>query len=166
MPTTLTKPQRVTLDQLPVVIDRFVQAGLDELFRAGKVEVGIELGDNWAEDQRYRTGRLAHSTSITGKQVIPFDPGPSPNDQLAFYLPASRTELTQAAESTIPPDAPGDPAHVIEFAGENPEDQAYASFIERRFRTGQKAIAKTEASEATIRTRSDRRAERALRRVV
>ena len=157
-------PQTVTLDELPAAIERSVLAAVSALDRAGHVEVGVALGDRIADSQRYRTGRAAHSTTVTGRRPIPFDPGPAPGDQLGFYLPASRTELLQSAESTIPKDPPGSDSHVIEAAGEFPEGKPYPGFLERRYRTGEKAIRATEADEHQVQARADRRAERALRR--
>ena len=157
-------PQTVTLDELPAAIERIALAGLQELDRAGHVEAGTELGDRLASTQRYRTGRAAHSTTVTGRRPVAFDPGPSPNDQLAFYLPASRTELLQSAEDTIPKDPPGSKSHVIEAAGENPEGKPYPGFLERRFKAGEKAIKATESAEAKVAARADRRAERGLKR--
>lgn len=156
-------PRTVTLDQLPNVIGMIVQGALDELSKAGKIEAGVHLGDVLAGTQRRRTGRAQASTTVVGRRPIGFDPGPSPGDALNFWPRASRTELMQSAESTIPRDPPASNAHVIQAAGSEPEDAAYPGFLEPRFRAGERSIAKTEAAETQIRIVADKRAIRALK---
>lgn len=154
----------VTPEELPGEIGRLVLIAHGAMLKGGKVEVTTELGDRASQTQRYDTGRAANSTTATGKNPTPYDPGPAPDDQPGFYLRASRTEIRQAAEATILNDQPQDPAHVIQAAGSDPEGEPYPGFLEKRYATGQKAIDATEREQPRVQAATDKRAAALLRR--
>lgn len=146
----------VDIGQAGPAIEKAMMSLIDEGTKALKIEAGVELGDRLAHTQRRDTSRLSASTSVAGRQMVKHDPG------AGFHMPASRIELLQSAESTIPFDPPPADAHVSEGAGVL-EGQEYGGYVEARFKTAEKAIGAVEADTGGVISRAGRRAERALK---
>lgn len=147
--------QVVDIADFPKAFEKAMRAIMREAQIALKIEAGVALGEELAATQRVDTGRLRKSTTVVGKRPIPHDPG------AGFHMPPSKAEMMNSAESTIPPDDPGDPAHVIEAAGAI-EGRAYGSYVEARFRTAERAIASVEAKSGPIVARAEKRADKRL----
>lgn len=147
--------QVVDIGDFPRELERAMLAAIVETQKALKLEAAVECGDHLAQNQQFKTGRLSKSTAVSGRHVIPHDPG------AGFHTRASRTEIRQSARATIPHDKPGDPAHVTEAAGAI-EGKEYLAFVEARFPHMAAAIKHTEGASRKIVALADKTAERAL----